>query len=91
MSSSVGSFSLVGSSVLESQTRGSNDAMDIDIGDSDPSQALTRTEKDNGSGDGIQRGWDWRANVQRGAKGEDVIRLLRLGLAEEIAGLWIRE
>jgi len=31
-----------------------------------------------------KRGWDWRRGFPRGAKGEDIVRVLRLGVAREI-------
>jgi hypothetical protein len=34
--------------------------------------------------DESKRGWDWRKGFQRGAKGEDIMRVLRLGIAKEI-------
>jgi hypothetical protein len=30
----------------------------------------------------IERGWDWRAGLPEDAKAEDVLRVLRLGLAK---------
>jgi hypothetical protein len=35
--------------------------------------------------DESRRGWDWRKGFPRGAKGEDIVRVLRLGIAKEIA------
>jgi hypothetical protein len=34
--------------------------------------------------DASQRGWDWRRGFNKGASGEDIIRILRLGIAKEI-------
>jgi hypothetical protein len=34
--------------------------------------------------DDSKRGWDWRRGFPRGAKSEDIIRVLRLGVAREI-------
>lgn len=36
-----------------------------------------------------KRGWDWRTGFERGAKGEDVVRVLRVGLAREMGRLWV--
>lgn len=36
-----------------------------------------------------QRGWDWRLEVKEGSTGEDVLRVLRLGLAKEVARAWL--
>lgn len=37
----------------------------------------------------VNRGWDWRKGWLANTKGEDVIRKLRLGLAKDLAGLWL--
>jgi len=37
----------------------------------------------------VKRGWDWRTALRRGVKGEDVLRVLRLGLAKEVARGWL--
>jgi len=38
-----------------------------------------------------QRGWDWRKGIRKDAKGQDVLRMLRLGLARKIANYWVEE
>lgn len=38
-----------------------------------------------GGVDESKRGWDWRRGFNKGASGEDLIRVLRLGAAREIA------
>ena len=51
----------------------------------------------NGNGDGKERdqvekekrGWDWRTGIGKGTKGNDVLRVLRLGLAKEVARAWV--
>lgn len=74
-------FSLVGSSMMESETSlgatGSG------------SEVMVKTPNDGGKGDGVRRGWDWRGMVGREASGEEVLRMLRLGLAKEISRAWI--
>ncbi|KAK3685061.1 hypothetical protein B0T22DRAFT_208891 [Podospora appendiculata] len=40
---------------------------------------------------GVKRGWDWRKEMEVRATGEDVMRRLRLGLAKDLAGLWLAE
>lgn len=42
-------------------------------------------------GEDKKRGWDWRKGLAEEAKGEDVLRILRLGLANDIARHWISE
>ena len=49
------------------------------------SRALVRPEEVK------RRGWDWRKGLARDAKGEDVLRILRLGLAKDIARHWITD
>lgn len=39
----------------------------------------------------IKRGWDWRENVSAGTTGDDVLRILRLGLAKDLAKAWLLE
>ncbi|OAA69801.1 nuclear pore complex subunit Nup85 [Cordyceps fumosorosea ARSEF 2679] len=39
----------------------------------------------------VERGWDWRKQWQMSTKGEDVLRKLRLGLAKDLAALWLEE
>lgn len=39
----------------------------------------------------IQRGWDWRKSWSTATKGEDVLRKLRFGLAQDLAALWLEE
>ena len=55
------------------------------------SQALvkpTAAEEEEG---GEQRGWDWRKGLAGSATGDEVLRILRLGLAKDMARLWIHE
>ncbi|KAL7923598.1 aconitate hydratase [Trichoderma austrokoningii] len=42
-----------------------------------------------GRGGKVNRGWDWRKGWLANTKGEDVIRKLRLGLAKDLASLWL--
>ncbi|KAL2259078.1 hypothetical protein VTK26DRAFT_7380 [Humicola hyalothermophila] len=39
----------------------------------------------------VKRGWDWRSRVAAKTKGEDVLTRLRLGLAKDLASLWLAE
>lgn len=48
-------------------------------------RALVKPQEDR------KRGWDWRKGLAEDAKGEDVLRILRLGLAKDIARHWISE
>jgi hypothetical protein len=39
----------------------------------------------------IKRGWDWRQGISAGTSTEDVLRILRLGLAKDLAKAWLIE
>jgi hypothetical protein len=39
----------------------------------------------------IKRGWDWRRGISASTTGEDVLRILRLGLAKDLAKAWLME
>lgn len=39
----------------------------------------------------IKRGWDWRRGMSATTTGDDVLRILRLGLAQSLAKAWLRE
>jgi hypothetical protein len=39
----------------------------------------------------IKRGWDWRRGISASTTGEDVLRILRLGLAKDLAKAWLVE
>jgi len=83
MTSSSG-FSLVGSSLLGESTLSlgglSKGAGQRSLGSSG---VLVK------GGESMKRGWDWRTGFGREAKGEDVLRMLRLGLAKEVARSWV--
>jgi hypothetical protein len=39
----------------------------------------------------IKRGWDWRHGISASTKGDDILRILRLGLAKDLAKAWLSE
>ena len=39
----------------------------------------------------VKRGWDWRKGFERNARGEDVLKILRLGLSKEMSKAWLRQ
>lgn len=39
----------------------------------------------------LRRGWDWRREIDNGTTGEDFLRRMRLGLAKDLARLWLEE
>jgi len=49
------------------------------------SRTFARSEEDK------KRAWDWRKGLEKDAKGEDILRILRLGLAKDIARHWVTQ
>jgi hypothetical protein len=39
----------------------------------------------------IKRGWDWRKGISASTHGDDLLRILRLGLAKDLAKAWLSE
>ncbi|KAK3325887.1 hypothetical protein B0H66DRAFT_549677 [Apodospora peruviana] len=74
-STSGGSFELTGSSLMASQLQ----------------RSLRGSTAPGGKISSVKRGWDWRAEVPAKTTGEDVMRRLRLGLAKDLASLWLAE
>lgn len=57
-----------------------------DFGSANAQSAESSTVLEQGGHvDEGKRGWDWRRGFPRGATGEDVIRVMRLGVAKEIS------
>ena len=85
-------FSLVGSFMLGEAQQGLSQSQHshMSLRSSNHSQASTNGESQLLKSDGEKRGWDWRLGMKRGATGRDVLRILRLGLAEEIGRIWAR-
>jgi hypothetical protein len=65
-------YSLIGSTELDSLQGVSTESSAVLV-------------KGRSTPDDAKRGWDWRKGFPRGAKGEDIIRVLRLGIARELA------
>ena len=75
-------FSLVGSEMLgESMTSGGGSGSMVKVGE-------RRNETDI-KVNAVKRGWDWRQGIQKNASGADVLRILRLGLAKDMAKAWL--
>jgi hypothetical protein len=70
-----GSYVLGGSSMLASQLH----------------RSLSGGSLAKSGGAGVKRGWDWRTGVEAGATGAEVLRRLRVGVAGEMARLWVME
>ena len=71
-------FSLVGSSMLGSGSGGEGQS-------TESSAVLIR----GGNAGDAKRAWDWRKGFVKDARGLDVLRVLRLGIAEEIGRAWV--
>ena len=67
------SFSLVSSSLLESL---SSDSTDHAMADSKDTPA-------------VEKGWDWREGMPERSEAGDLLRMLRLGLARNLARSWV--
>lgn len=65
-------FSLVGSSLLNSQEA---------MAESGESEVLVGNPN-------LRRGWDWRKGLKRTSKAEEVLRIVRLVVAERVADAW---
>jgi len=66
-------FSMVGSSMLSSKEIGT-------VG-SDGSAVLVKTGE-------VKRGWDWRQGLRRNTTADDVLRVVRAALSQEVAYAW---
>ncbi|KAL9641233.1 MAG: hypothetical protein Q9204_000173 [Flavoplaca sp. TL-2023a] len=83
VTSSSSAFSLVESSMMASETRESTGSEGV---------LVSMVEKSNvavGKGDEARRGWDWRKQLSLDTTGADLLRILRLGLAKDIARAWV--
>jgi hypothetical protein len=67
------SFSLIGSEMLDSQAHSGSGSASGVLVPHPTSDAV------------VQRGWDWRAGLPEDTKGEDVLKILRLGLAKGLS------
>ena len=73
-------FSMVGSSMFRSQSLNRNDT---GASSASSSGVLVKAP--------VKRAWDWRANLQKDTPPDVVLRILRLGLAKDIARGWIQQ
>lgn len=79
-SGSSSGFSLINMVTSESQSNGSMDGSGV----------LVRTNSNGRSRDNatVRRAWDWRAGFEKTAKSQDMLLMLRLGLAREVSRVW---
>lgn len=80
MTSSSG-FSLVSTSMLEFESSVG--------GAGSGSGVIVKRPSDGGKGDGVKRCWDWRNGMARDMTGDDLLGILRLGLARDISRAWV--
>lgn len=55
------------------------------------SMLVSHLHKSVAAGAKVHRGWDWRKGWLANTKGGDVLRKLRLGLAKDLAAMWLEE
>ncbi|KAJ5464565.1 uncharacterized protein N7458_000251 [Penicillium daleae] len=80
---STSTFSIIGSDMLESaRTRSASGSGPTSAGSSG---VLVPRPGDRDGNAGSVRGWDWRVGLPEGTRGEDVLRMLRLGLARGLS------
>lgn len=72
-------FSFIGSDMVESARNRSGSGSAVSSG------VLVPRSGDDSRSAYHERGWDWRAGLPEDAKGEDIIRMLRLGLAKGLS------
>lgn len=72
-------FSFIGSDMIESARNRSGS------GSAGSSGVLVPRSSNDASSAYQERGWDWRAGLPEDARGEDILRMLRLGLAKGLS------
>ncbi|EQL31103.1 hypothetical protein BDFG_06494 [Blastomyces dermatitidis ATCC 26199] len=77
----VSGFSLIGSEMLESQSR-KRDGGSTSI---ENSGVLIPHPNARQGGANVKRGWDWRARIRKDVKGQDILRILRLQIAKGLS------
>lgn len=55
------------------------------------SMLASQMQKNAGTASNVERGWDWRKSFEAGTKSKDVLRKLRMGLAKDLAALWLED
>ncbi|KAL8950060.1 MAG: hypothetical protein Q9222_003883 [Ikaeria aurantiellina] len=84
MTSSSSAFSLIESS-MESETRESTGSEGVMVHMVEDAANCAVSS----SSDEVKRGWDWRKGLRKDASGAELIRKMRLGLAQDIARAWV--
>ncbi|KAL8805730.1 MAG: hypothetical protein Q9182_001763 [Xanthomendoza sp. 2 TL-2023] len=84
MTASSSAFSFLGSEmIMGEETRESTGSEGVMV-------HMVEDANANANGEAVvQRGWDWRNGIRRDASGAELLSMLRLGLARDIAKAWI--
>ncbi|OAX84033.1 hypothetical protein ACJ72_01592 [Emergomyces africanus] len=77
----VSGFSLIGSEMLESQSR----QRGVGRASVESSGVLIPRPSEKQGGAHVKRGWDWRTKINRDVKGEDILKVLRLQIAKGLS------
>ncbi|KAL8996378.1 MAG: hypothetical protein Q9169_004101 [Polycauliona sp. 2 TL-2023] len=85
ITSSSSAFSLIESFMVDSETRESTGSEGVMVNMVEKSNAVVA------KGDEVRRGWDWRKRLGPDTTGPGLLRMLRLGLAKDIARAWVEE
>ncbi|KAF2017730.1 hypothetical protein BU24DRAFT_389213 [Aaosphaeria arxii CBS 175.79] len=78
-------YSLIGSTEFGSATDRSTDSSAVLVRGTAPGSVSQHAEKDT-----AKRAWDWRKGFGKDSQGSDVIRVLRLGIAKELATAFVQ-
>lgn len=83
LTSSSSAFSLLGSSMMQSETRESTGSEGVMV------SMVEKAHPAIAKSDEVRRGWDWRNGLKQDATGAELLRMLRMGLARDIARAWV--
>lgn len=78
-------FSLIGSDMLERTRSTSGSGSAASSGVLVPRLGKNESSATNAGRTASARGWDWRAGLSEDTRGEDIIRMLRMGLARGLS------
>ncbi|KEY65208.1 hypothetical protein S7711_09387 [Stachybotrys chartarum IBT 7711] len=82
---------LKGSTPADLMTKSTNSLSGSSYMMTGSSMLASHLQRSMSSSGKIHRGWDWRKGWTSNTKGEDVVRKLRLGLAKDLATLWLED
>lgn len=82
---------LKGSTPADLMTKSTNSLSGSSYMMTGSSMLVSHLQRSVSSSGKMHRGWDWRKGWTSNTKGEDVVRKLRLGLAKDLATLWLED